>query len=215
MKRVPLVILCTALITVLILSLSTCNFSGENIKPDKQELIKAEVKLNSIDDAYKIAFDELKTHSDSLQKQLNFTQAKLKAAKFRLNQSQIALVALAQKKSDTTSFEVLLNDSDSLKMQTLAYIDRVDSMQCIYESNILQLENLVATKDSQIVISRNAYSDLKNLFDENLKRERKLTEDLNTAYKVQRRKTLQNKLLAGGFLILSGISATLYINANK
>lgn len=214
MKRVPLVILFTALITGLFLSLSTCN-SEEKVKPDKTEIIKASEKAESIDTSYKAAFKSLKTHSDSLQKELSVTQRKLKITKFKLNQSQIALVALAEKQSDTLSFEALLNDCDSLKQQTLAYVAWVDSTQSIYETNLVQLQEMVATKDSQIVICTASYAQLKGLLDDNLERERKLTEDLNTAYKSQRRKVLQNKLLAGGMLILSGIATTLYINANK
>ncbi len=214
MKRVPLVILFTALITGLFLSLSTCN-SEEKVKPDKTEIIKASEKAESIDTSYKIAFESLKTHSDSLQKELNVSQSKLKATKFKLNQSQTALVALAEKQSDTLSFEALLNDSDSLKQQTLAYVAWVDSTQSIYETNLVQLQEMVATKDSQIVICTASYAQLKGLLDDNIERERKLTEDLNTAYKSQRRKVLQNKLLAGGMLLLSGIATTLYINANK
>jgi actin-related protein len=214
MKRVPLVILFTALITGLFLSLSTCN-TEEKVKPDKTEIIKASEKAESIDTNYKAAFESLKTHSDSLEKKLSFTQRKLKITKFKLNQSQIALVALAEKKSDTLSFEALLNDCDSLKQQTLAYVAWVDSTQSIYETNIIQLQEMVATKDSQIVICTTSYAQIKGLLDDNLERERKLTEDLNTAYKSQRRKVLQNKLLAGGMLLLSGIATTLYINANK
>lgn len=214
MKRVPLVILFTALITGLFLSLSTCN-TGEKVKPDKSEIIKAEVKAESVDNSYNRAFEGLKTHSDSLQKELSATQSKLKVTKFKLNQSQVALVALAEKKSDTLSIEQLLNDCDSLKQQTLAYVAWVDSTQSIYESNISRLENMVAIKDSQVVICRASYLQIKGLLDENLERERKLSDDLNTAYKSQRRKVLQNKLLAGGMLILSGIATTLYINANK
>lgn len=214
MKRVPLVILFTALITGLFLSLSTCN-TGEKVKPDKTEMIKASEKAERIDTDYKAAFEKLKTHSDSLQKELSATQSKLKVTKFKLNQSQVALVALAEKKSDTLSVEQLLNDCDSLKQQTLAYVAWVDSTQSIYESNISQLENMVAIKDSQVVICRASYLQIKGLLDENLERERKLSDDLNTAYKSQRRKVLQNKLLAGGMLILSGIATTLYINANK
>lgn len=214
MKRVPLVILFTALITGLFLSLSTCN-TGEKVKPDKTEIIKASEKAERIDTNYKTAFESLKTHSDSLQKELSATQSKLKVTKFKLNQSQVALVALAEKKSDTLNVEQLLNDCDSLKQQTLAYVAWVDSTQSIYESNISQLENMVAIKDSQVVICRASYLQIKGLLDENLERERKLSDDLNTAYKSQRRKVLQNKLLAGGMLILSGIATTLYINANK
>lgn len=214
MKRVPLVILFTALITGLFLSLSTCN-SEEKVKPDKTEIIKASEKAESIDTSYKAAFESLKTHSDSLQKELSVTQSKLKATKFKLNQSQTALVALAEKQSDTLSFEALLNDCDSLKQQTLAYVAWVDSTQSIYETNLVQLQEMVANKDSQIVICTASYAQIKGLLDDNLERERKLTEDLNTAYKSQRRKVLQNKLLAGGMLLLSGIATTLYINANK
>lgn len=214
MKRVPLVILFTALITGLFLSLSTCN-TGEKVKPDKTEIIKASEKAERIETNYKTAFESLKTHSDSLQKELSATQSKLKVTKFKLNQSQVALVALAEKKSDTLNVEQLLNDCDSLKQQTLAYVAWVDSTQSIYESNISQLENMVAIKDSQVVICRASYLQIKGLLDENLERERKLSDDLNTAYKSQRRKVLQNKLLAGGMLILSGIATTLYINANK
>lgn len=214
MKRVPLVILFTALITGLFLLLSTRN-TGEKVKPDKTEINKTEVKAESIDKSYNVAFEKLKTYSDSLQKELSFTQSKLKATKFKLNESQTALVALAEKKSDTLSFEQLLNDCDSLKQQTLLYITWVDSIQTIYDTNIVQLQEMVAIKDSQIVVCNSSYAQLKGLLDENLERERKLTEDLNTAYKSQRRKVLQNKLLAGGMLILSGIATTLYINANK
>lgn len=214
MKRVPLVILFTALITGLFLSLSTCN-TGEKVKPDKTEINKAEVKADGIENIYNKAFEKLKTHSDSLQKELSVTQNKLKVTKFKLNQSQIALVALAEKKSDTLSVEQLLNDCDSLKQQTLAYVLWVDSTQSIYETNIVQLQEMVATKDSQIVVCSASYSQMKGLLDDNIERERKLTEDLSTAYKSQRRKVLQNKLLAGGMLILSGIATTLYINANK
>lgn len=214
MKRVPLVIFFTALITGLFLSLSTCN-TGEKVKPDKTQVIKAEVKLNSTDKAYKTAFEKLKTHSDSLQKELSLTQSKLRIAKFKLNQSQISLVALAEKKSDTLNPKQLLNDCDSLKQQTLAYVALVDRTQSNYDTNIVQLQEMVATKDSQIVVCTASYAQLKGLLDDNLERERKLTEDLNTAYKSQRRKVLQNKLLAGGMLILSGIATILYINANK
>ena len=214
MKRVPLVILFTALITGLFLSLSTCN-TGEKVKPDKTEINKTEVKAESIDNSYNVAVEKLKTHSDSLQKELSFTQSKLKATKLKLSQSQTALVTLTEKKSDTLSFEQLLNDCDSLKQQTLLYITWVDSIQTIYDTNIVQLQEMVAIKDSQVVVCNSSYAKLKGVLDENLERERKLTEDLNTAYKSQRRKVLQNKLLAGGMLILSGIATTLYINANK
>ena len=95
------------------------------------------------------------------------------------------------------------------------FANLVDTTQSNYEKNITQLNNLLAVKDSQIVVCAASYSQLKNITDENLQREQKLTEDLNTAYKQQRKNRIQNKFLAAGFLILSGITTTLLINSRK
>lgn len=215
MKRIPIVILITALIISIYLFLNACCFNPQKIKPDKTELFKAEKTLSNIDKNYKALFDSLKIHSDSLENELIGLQYKLKIAKVKLNQSQIKVVTLAKKDTDSLSVAERLTDCDSLKAQTLVYVNLVDSTRSIYDSSISQLNNLVAIKDSQIVICAAAYTQLKNLMEENLIRERKLSDDLNTAYKVQRKKKLQNKILTGGILLLSGITTTLYINANK
>jgi hypothetical protein len=215
MKRIPITILITALIVGAILFLGTCNTNVEKVKPDKTQLIKAEKQVSSIDILYREKFVQLKMHSDSVEKNLFLTQNKLQTAKMKLGQSEIELLKLAKEETDSLSVTEQLTNCDSLKAQALSFTNMVDSTQCIYETNISELKNLVATKDSEIVVCRSSYEAIKSVADENLDRERKLTEDLQTAYKVQKRKVIQNKLLAGGILLLSGISTTLYINANK
>jgi len=216
MKRVPIVILITAVVTALCLFfLDTCNPNPKKIKPDKTQLIEAEKKVSSVDKHYTSAFALLKKQSDSIENELYNTQYKLKIAKMKLNQSQFKVMALANKSDDTLSTKERLTDCDSLKAATLNYVARVDSVNCLYEKNISELNDLVATKDSQIVICRSSYDAMKNLTEENLKRERTLTDELNTAYKVQKRKRLQNKILGAGLLILSGITSTFLINSTK
>jgi hypothetical protein len=90
------------------------------------------------------------------------------------------------------------------------FASKVDSTQGLYDCAVSRLESMVAIKDSEIVVCRSSYTELKCLMDENLMREQKLTEDLQTVYKQQRRKTLQSKLMAGGFLIMTGITTSLY-----
>ena len=215
MKRIPIIILITASILCACLFLGTCDFIPQKEKPDKQAFIETEKEIDLIDKDYQEAFVLLKTHSDSLEKELNVSQSKLKIVKVNLKQSQHALLKLAKKDTDSVSIAERLTDYDSLKTQTLSFVDLVDTSNCMYETTITQLQNLLATKDSQIVVCRASYAQLKSLVDVNMERERKLTADLQTAYKSQRRKVFQNKLLAGGMLLLSGISTTLYINANK
>lgn len=215
MKRIPIVVISTALITGAILFFGTCGTNPQKAKPDKTEFLIAKEKLEYIDKNYNTVFDSLEFRSDSLETVLAQTKSKLKAAKLKQNESQITISILANKETDSLNMVEQLRDCDSLKAQTLAYVNLVDSTNYLYEATIFQLQNLVATKDSQIVICNNSYLQLKGLLDENLVRERKLTDDLNTTYKSQRKKVLQNKLLAGGFLFLSGIATTLYINSNK
>lgn len=213
--RIPLIILITAFIIGACLFIGTCNTSPPTVKPDKTQVGKAEEKVSVIDKNYQKENALLKTSSDSLQKELFHTKQSLKTTKVKLFKSQSILIALAQKDTAGRSINEQQSDCDSLKQEAVLFAAIVDSAKAEYECNIMQFENLLAIKDSEIVICSNSYSALKSLMDQNLDRERQLTQDLQIAYKVQRRKIIQNKILAGGFLILSGITTTLFINSTK
>lgn len=215
MTRIPLVILITAFIIGAFLFLGTCNTSPPTVKPNKEKVAEAEKKVSVIDKNYKTENALLKSSSDSLQKELIQTKESLKLTKVKLQKSQSTLIALAQKDTAGRSIVQKQDDCESLKQKAVLFSAIVDSAKAEYECSISQFENLVAIKDSEIVICSSSYSALKSLMDQNLDRERQLTQDLQTAYKVQRRKIIQNKILAGGFLILSGITTTLFINSTK
>ncbi|MBA3972526.1 MAG: hypothetical protein H0X46_10400 [Bacteroidetes bacterium] len=216
MKRTPVIILlliaavmlCTAVL------FDKCSTAKKH-KPDKEQNIKTEKQILEVDKNYQQSNDLIKLHSDSLQKELNQTKQKLQVVKARLQQAEIKIVMLAKKDTTGKSVVIQLNDCDSLKDETVLFASLVDSTRILYENNICQLEDLVATKDSQIVICASSYTQMKNLLEDNLQRERNLTTDLQTAYKQQRKKIIQNKLLAAGFLVLSGFTTTLFINSNK
>jgi chromosome segregation ATPase len=215
MKRIPIIIFLTALITGLILLFGTCSDNPQTLKPDKSQIVKTEKQVSSIDKQYQSAMNQLKKHSDSLQSALTRTQNNLRIVKFKLNQSQLAVVRQVEKDTSGLSLKEQVTDYDSLKVEVSDYVHWVDSTNNLYENNITQLTNLVATKDSELVVCKTSYENLQNTVADNLQRERQLTEDLNTAYKQQRRKAFQNKLLVGGFLVLSGLTTTLFIKANK
>lgn len=214
MKKASIVILITAFITGMFLLFGKCS-SDQALKPDKTQVVKSEKEISTVDKHYQITIVSLQKHSDSLQKELNQTQFKLKVLKLKLQQSKFDVVTLAKKDTVGISKIQQLTDCDSLKEQVLSFSNWVDSTQSDYEKSIAQLNNLLAVKDSQLVICTTSYSDLKSIADDNLQRERKLTEDLNTAYKQQRKNRIQNKLLAAGFLILSGVTTTLLIKSRQ
>jgi hypothetical protein len=213
MKKVPIVILITALCIGLFLLFSTCSNDTEHLKPDKEQIQSAEHEADLVEEYYQNAFINLKVHSDSLERVLNKTQKQLIATKIKLEQSKFNVVSLIEKDTAGVSVEQQMNDCDSLKEEVLDYVFWVDSTQCDYETTITQLHNIVAIKDSEIVLCQISYTQLKSISDDNLQRERKLTEDLETAYKQQRKNRIQNKVLAVGFLILSGVTTSLLIQS--
>lgn len=215
MKKVPIVILITALCIGLFLLLNTCSNDTEHLKPDKEQIKKAEKEVSLVDNHYREAFTLLKVHSDSLERVLNKTQKQLIATKIKLEQSKFNVVSLIEKDTSGLSVQQKLNDCDSLKEEVSDYVFWVDSTQSNYETTIIQLHNIVAVKDSEIVVCQISYTQLKSISDDNLKRERKLTEDLETAYKQQRKKQIQNKVLAAGFLVLSGLTTSLLIQSRQ
>jgi hypothetical protein len=217
MKR-TIVIIALLIICVMLGSIALFHRSKpdtQKLKADKNKIVQDQQQVNLIDKNYNQSLTLLKQSADSLQEELNQTQWKLKIAKVKLNQSEIAVIHLAKKDTAHETVKEQLTDCDSLKQQVLAFTDIMDSTRSIYECNLQQLQNTVAVRDSEIVVCNSSYLQMKNLMEENLQRERQLTDELQTAYKQQRKKALHNKLLAGGFLILSGIAATLFLNAQK
>lgn len=150
-----------------------------------------------------------------MERALNKTQKQLIATKIKLEQSKFDLVKLLEKDTSGLSVEQKLDDCDSLKEEVSDYVFWVDSTQSDYETTIKQLNNIVAVKDSEIVVCQISYTQLKSISDDNLQRERKLTEDLETAYKQQRKNRIQNKFLAAGFLILTGVTTSLLIKSRQ
>jgi hypothetical protein len=183
------------------------------IKPPDLSVIKQEVrKTASIDSAYVAGYKSLQKRNDSLSKQLSKNKILLLTTKNNL---------LHERNNVSHFTTVLVKDSlcrdsvlvDSLVNQIAIQNLTTDSIMNEYDLKSKLMEAMVATKDSQVVVCNNAYLNLRSIEQEQLLREQKLTEDLNTALKQQKRKRFQNHLLTAGMLFISGIAATLYIKS--
>lgn len=210
----PISILITVLITVaLCFSLRECNKeSSYNIKGEQywqQQNAKAASVLNQ---KYEQSLSALASKNDSLMKQLSFTKTKLNVLKQQQHATGIKITALAQNDSRLTIAQQLSN-CDSLKTEALNYIKQADSTQALYDSTIVQLENVIAVKDTSLNICKRTYEELSRINEDNLRRGQKLTDALEKSVKQDKRKRIQNKFLAGGLLVLSGITTSFLINA--
>jgi hypothetical protein len=90
-----------------------------------------------------------------------------------------------------------------------------DSLVCNYESKIRIAESNVAVRDSELIICNRAYQKVQSLVGEQIARERQLTEDLNKILKQQKKKRIQNRMLALGMVFISGFTASLIIKSKQ
>jgi hypothetical protein len=193
--------------------LDTCSDKRKTVKTQQTELTHAIALANGIENQYKEALVKLKKHNDSLQQELVKTKELLTITKLKQAQSKNIVLRSARKDTVGKNPREQLADCDSLKAQIIAYVNIVDSTQCLYEKNIGELQQVIDSKDEEIALCNTAYSNLKLATEESFKREQQLTSDLKKAYKKERRKNFSNKLLGVGVIVLTAISGLLYVNA--
>ncbi len=198
------------LISAFIIGLVVCFIAVKSCSDKPHQVNIAEIKKhmqfenNQIDDSHKKYQQELKQYgfkTDSLSK-------KNKDLSFRLNNARILL-----KQQQT---KVVSNiPCDTLKQEVLVLnglINNADSM-CI--ENISSLNQSIAIRDTQLIFCNRNYQSLFDLQKENRMREQQLTDELKIAYKHNKRKRFESKMLSAGLMIMTGITTTLFIKSQK
>lgn len=147
----------------------------------------------------RIAF--MRSSSDSLREEVAQKKQSIVGLRFKVNYFEERLRNTISA-SDTSFQTVSLLDSLSISQ------NQSDSA-C--DETIHSLEKLVCNRDSVIAFHQVIESNLKDLQQRDKVDTEYLTERLNDALKMNRRKTIQNKVLAGGLLLLSGISTSLLV----
>lgn len=198
-------------------------FIGHLLFPSEKEinsteivrLLKQKESIARIDTSYRAHSLLYQKQSDSLSKQLKGYMYLLTKSKIELysKRTQIATLLKGVERDKTTSCDSLLPDSLSNRIAFLNLA--TDSIIALYERKDSLWEKAVAIRDSQIVQCDRSFIEMKNLAQEQMMREQKLTDDLNTVLKQQKRKRLQNRMLAAGMLFVSGITTTLIIKSRQ
>ncbi len=193
----------------LVFMIGTCHVNNVN-KPEKIPLYTAllnsyKEKVNALQFEFEKQIHVLKTTKDSLQ---NLVKGNKKTiAVLRLNSKQLEIhIKSDLQRADSTMI------NDSLKTNTLNYIAAVNQRDSLCNESINTLEIVASKQDSIIGFQNKEKDNLKDLIRQNELRERYLTEQLNTAYKVQRKIVFRNKFLAGSLFIMTGFASALLIN---
>ena len=189
--------------------LGTCGVSqlkketAEPIDTNMVHLMKE--KVGELQKHYKNQIHSLEKSTDSLKNYFVKSQKTLTKLRTATKLSEQKLVK--QLDSDTSQFV-----NDSIKPALTNYIALQLEKDSICNESINTLQ-LVSTKQDSIISLKN--KELLNLYDLTKfyqQREQILTEELNTAYKSQRKVLLKAKLFKGMAILLTGVSSALIIN---
>ena len=193
----------------IIVMIGTCHVNNTN-KPEKITLDTSllnsyKEKVNALQFEFEKQIHVLKTTKDSLQ---NLVKGNKKTiAVLRLNSKQLEIrIKSNLQRADSTMI------NDSLKTNTLNYIALQNERDSLCNESINTLEIMASKQDSIIGFQNKETDNLKDLILQNELRERYLTEQLNTAYKVQRKIVFRNKCLAGALFMMTGFASALLIN---
>jgi len=193
-----------------IVSIGTCTLSQRSKKPDKHpesdsiasiwknEKVQLQVQ-------YHKQIEKLQSGKDSLQRIV--IEKKKSLSQYR---NQTALLE-SQLKSFIANADSSYVSCDSLKPLADEYFASQAENDSTCDSTISTLEQIVANRDSSILLFQKSEANMRDLQREQELRNQLLTDELNTAYKSQKKKIIQNKFLAGGLIFLSGFTTTLLI----
>jgi len=155
--------------------------------------------------AYEKKIDHLQQQKDSLWFEVVAKKSLVSTLRPKVKQYQARLTEkIEQLDSNCTSRDSLRIIADSLIV-----IQNNEDTACVETINTL--EKIVANRDSTISIQNLVETNLRDIQKEQDLKSKYLTDQLNIALKVQRKKARQNKILSGGILLLSGITTAVLI----
>lgn len=196
---------------------------GHLLFPDEKEIQspltenvrQTQSKVSKIDSAMFESKVSFLIQNDSLKQKLEITNGLLSIHKSLLlsERNKVKNLTSRLSQSQTVGCDSALVDSLSAGISVLN--SKTDSLIVNYERKDSLTQSMIAIRDSQIEICDRSYQETKDLLLEQSRREQQLTENLNVALKQLTRKRLQNRILAGGMLFVSGIVTTLYIKSRQ
>ena len=158
---------------------------------------------------YQTKLSKLQSQKDSLQ---NLVQESKHSMRVYRTKSQVYQNQFKQALAKLVSLDSLQTDTLTPIFDSLTVNQAYSDSACDDTIDLLQLT--VANRDTALKFQKQIEVNLRDLNKEGELRNQYLTDQLNTAFKAQRKKARQNKILAGGLLILSGITTSLLLTQN-
>lgn len=172
-----------------------------NVKEIKKEIKTSGKLAETVNHEYEKAKQEFSKVADSLKTENQKLNVKLQVTRALLKKQQTVVVSNIP--------------CDTLRKEVIVLNDLCNTQDSLCSVSISSLNQAVAVRDSQIVMCNRSYQSMFDIQKENQQRQMQLAEELNTAYKANRKKRFENKMLTYGLMIMSGITTTLFIKSQQ
>jgi hypothetical protein len=185
----------------------SCNKLDEVSPPTTYaEHLKQKADDLAVSQAREVAI--LKQRNDSLNVQLADKKQKLVSLK-----SQAPLLE-KQLREQAARIDKGKQFTDSLSPVLESYIELKQLSDSACAEQIVILEEIVANKDSEVLLCRESEGVLRDLSTEQQSRIDYLNQQLETAHKQQKRRLINNRILSSALLVATSVASALLINKN-
>lgn len=197
-------------IFALIVLIGTCAFKQNEStpisEPDNSYINFLKDKQTELNFTYKKHFYTLQREKDSLIKLVSDKKKSLSVYRYKSKELEQQLRQVLARVDSSK----ILNDSVSPLAEIYFAIQQERDSAC--NQSIRAMEIIAAKQDSVIVIQNREKDNFMELQKQQELNALRLTEQLNTAYKQQRKTILKSKLLSGTLILVSGFTSALLIN---
>jgi hypothetical protein len=197
-------------IFALIVLIGTCAFKQNESppisEPDNSYINFLKEKQAELNFIYKNHFYTLQREKDSLMQLVSDKKKSLSVYRYKSKELEQQLRQVLAKVDSSK----ILNDSVSPLAEIYFAIQQERDSAC--NQSIRAMEIIAAKQDSVIVIQNREKDNFMELQKQQELNALRLTEQLNTAYKQQRKTILKSRLLSGTLILVSGFTSALLIN---
>ncbi len=204
-------------LVLIIITLFVFNCNGKSSKTDDNPALtqdtiflsqwrKERKEKQALVQTYEKKITELQQKNKTLQQSAQQSKQQLYSYRKKADSVQVllqnAIHYFAKKDSS-------INDTITPLIHELSSIRDSSDTQC--DTTIARLEKGILNRDSILVLQKQIETQLRDFNEEQTLQNSYLTNQINIAYKQQKKKSRQVKLLSGGILILSGITTSILL----
>lgn len=176
----------------------------KEIKESKITIREMKEQVGNIESKYQSEIHYWMQKNISLQNRIQQTDMALDQSRKKEKSLQGKIVSLITgSKTLTDTFSIVTN-CDTLKEKVTQYMAEANVKDSLCDSEITDLKTIIQNQDSAMTVCQNSFSMLKQVTDNSLAFQEKLTDELNSANKKFNRERIKSKFLTAGVMILSG-----------